>query len=82
MDSLRKSLNYMYKLANIFIRFLNSCRMSLELTIHLIAGYVKMVAAHFETAPSMKAEKAERASGDDSPPDFFLVLPFSSLCFS
>lgn len=37
--------------------------------LHLIAGYVKIVATHFERAPSTKAEKAERASGDDSIPD-------------
>jgi len=52
------------------------------LIIHLIAGYVKHVAAHFETAPSMKAENAESASGDDFVPVLLLILPFNILCFS
>lgn len=53
-----------------------------ELTIHLMAGYVKQEAIHFETAPKTKAEKAERASGDDSVPVRLLNCPLNSLCFS
>lgn len=41
--------------------------------MHLIAGYVRIVAIVFEIAPNAKAEEAERASGDE---------PFSALsCF-
>lgn len=53
-----------------------------ELTIHLMAGYVKQDAIHFETAPKAKAEKAERASGDDSVPVCLLSCPINSFCFS
>lgn len=49
---------------------------------HLIAGYVKTVATHFDTAPKLKAEKAERASGDDPVPVFLLSWSVNSLCFS
>lgn len=50
--------------------------------IDLIAGYVKQVATHFETAPNIKAENAERACGDDSAPLLLLCCPFSTLSFN
>lgn len=52
---------------------------------NLIAGYVKKVAMLFERAPNKKAEKAERASGEESlVANSILLLGclFSNLCFS
>lgn len=52
---------------------------------NLIAGYVKKVAMLFERAPNTKAEKAERASGEESlVANSILLLGclFSNLCFS
>lgn len=48
---------------------------------NLIAGYVRTVAILLEIAPSKKAEKAERDSGEDPFPAFF-IFPSKSLCFS
>lgn len=54
---------------------------------YLIAGYVMQVAMHFETAPNMKAENADRASGDGdgdaaASPSLFLIFSFSSRFFN
>ena len=51
---------------------------------HLIAGYVKTVAALFEMAPTTKAEKADKAAGEGpAVEDTVLFLCFlNSLCFS
>ena len=49
--------------------------------MHLIAGYVRIVAILFEIAPNAKAEKAERASGDEPFPALS-CFSFRSLCFN
>lgn len=49
---------------------------------YLIAGYVRQVAMHFETAPNTKAENAERASGDVALSPLFLIFSFNSLFFN
>lgn len=46
---------------------------ALRVLNYLIAGYVKKVATLFDSAPSIKAEKAESASADESE-DFCLCL--------
>ena len=51
------------------------------MSMDLIAGYVKTVATLFEMAPKTKAEKAERASGDD-PLSVVFCFAVKSLCFS
>lgn len=58
------------------------CQRNGDKTLHLMAGYVKQVAIHFETAPNTKAKNAERASGDDTLSLSFLIFPLSSLCFN
>lgn len=52
-----------------------------ETETNLIAGYVNIVAMLFEIAPSIKAEKAERDSGDVP---FSVLFSFlvTSFCFN
>lgn len=49
---------------------------------NLIAGYVRTVAILLEIAPSKKAEKAERDSGEEDPFPAVFSFPSKSLCFS
>lgn len=49
--------------------------------LYLIAGNVKRVVMHFETAPKTVAENAERASGDVALSLALLILFFNTLCF-
>lgn len=49
--------------------------------MHLIAGYVRIVAIVFEIAPNAKAEEAERASGDEPFPALSCFF-FTSLFFN
>lgn len=52
-----------------------------EKVMHLIAGYVRMVAILFETAPNTKAVNADSTTGDE-PCSVLFGFPLRRFCFS